>query len=62
MPPSFPRSVGGVHFEALRKRGPHEEPLLTRKKMMGWATQQEEVLGSGLIQSHDDIAAVVEVG
>lgn len=29
----------GVHFKMLESRGPHGEPLVAPKKMMGWATQ-----------------------
>ena len=38
------RSLASIHFEAMGERCEGEEPLLSQKKVTGWATQQE-VLG-----------------
>ena len=40
----MPRSLASIHFQAMGERCEGEEPLLSHKKVTGWATQQE-VLG-----------------
>lgn len=40
---ALPRSLARVYVKALGEKGTREEPVLTPKKMTGWATEQEEL-------------------